>query len=120
MPPIPGIPIPGPIGLVVMPKPFARPMFVMLPEFIIPMPSDFAASFEPVEFSGESISMLSIALTDLLCLRWRLGAMAIFDRGMLDAAAPGPGVGLGGAAAIGTTPFPPLTPVVPTDDPADP
>jgi len=39
---------------------------------------------------------------------------------MLDAAAPGPGVAFGGAAAIGTTPLPPLIPVVPTEDPADP
>ena len=39
---------------------------------------------------------------------------------MLEAAAPGPGVAFGGAAAIGITPFPPLIPVVPTEDPAEP
>ena len=82
-----------------------------------------AASFDPVEFSGLSISMLlmdcSIAIL-LLWRRWRfeeeddeeddealLRAAAV--RGGRDAA-PGPGVFLGGAAAIGTTPFPPTTP----------
>lgn len=64
--------------------------------------------------------MLSIAETDLLCLRWRFGATATLERGIDDAAAPGPGVALGGAAAMGTTPLPPLIPVVPTDEPADP
>lgn len=120
MPMPPGIIPPGPIGLVVMPNPFASPMFVILPPEEIFIPTDFAASLEPVEFSGESTSMLSIALTLLLCLRWRFGATATFDRGMLDAAAPGPGVAFGGAAAMGTTPFPPLIPVVPTEDPAEP
>jgi hypothetical protein len=111
---------PGPIGLVVIPNPFARPMFVMLPPEAAFLSIDFAASFEPVEFSGESTSMLSIALTLLLCLRCRLGATATLLRGMLEAAAPGPGVAFGGAAAMGTTPFPPLIPVVPTEDPAEP
>jgi hypothetical protein len=109
-----------PIGLVDMPNPFARPMFVMLPPEDMFIPIDFAASLEPVEFSGESISMLSIALALLLCLRCRFGATAL-DRGILDAAAaPGPGVAFGGAAAMGITPLPPLTPVVPTEDPAEP
>jgi hypothetical protein len=120
MPAMPGIIPPGPIGLDVMPNPFASPMVVMLPPEGMFIPIDFAASLDPVEFSGESTSMLSIALTLLLCLRCRLGATAMFDRGMLDAAAPGPGVAFGGAAAIGTTPFPPLIPVVPTEDPAEP
>lgn len=120
MPAIPGIIPPGPIGLVVMPNPFARPMFVMLPPEAMLIPTDFAASFDPVEFSGESTSMLSIALTLLLCRRCRFGATATLVRGILDAAAPGPGVAFGGAAAMGTTPFPPLIPVAPTDDPAEP
>jgi hypothetical protein len=121
-PPKPFIPMdPGPIGLVVIPNPFARPILVkLLVELIIPIPIDFAASFDPVEFSGESRSMLSIALTLLLCLLCLLGATATFPLGRLDAAAPGPGVAFGGAAAIGITPFPPLIPVVPTEDPADP
>ena len=85
-----------------------------------PIPIDFAASFDPVEFSGESISMLSIVLTLLLFLRCRLGAALTLGRGMLDAVAPGPGAALGGAAAIGTTPLPPLIPVVPTEEPAEP
>lgn len=118
---IPGAPIaPGAIGLV-MPNPLARPMLDMLPPLPTrPIPIDFAASFDPVEFSGESTSMLSIALTLLLCRRCLLGATDILDRGMLDAAAPGPGVALGGAAAIGTTPLPPLIPVAPAEEPAEP
>ena len=124
IPPIPAIPIPpGPIGLVVIPNPLASPMFVMLPPPvpIMPMPNGFAASFEPVEFSGESMSMVSIALTLLLCRLCRFGATATFARGALDAAAPGPGVAFRGAAAIGTTPLPPLIVVVPPiEEPADP
>lgn len=89
------------------------------PELIMPIPIALAASLEPVEFSGESTSMLSMALTLLLCRRCRFGAVATVGRGTLEAA-PGPGVAFGGAAAIGTTPFPPLTPVVPTEDPAEP
>jgi hypothetical protein len=119
MPAIPGIIPAGPIGLAVMPNPFARPMFVTLPPDAIVIPIAFAASLEPVE-SGESTSMLSMALTLLLSRRCRLGATVTPFRGMLDAAAPGPGVAFIGAAAIGTTPFPPLTPVVPTEDPAEP
>jgi hypothetical protein len=112
---------PGPIGRVVIPNPFAKPMFVILPpELIIPIPSDFAASLEPVELSGESISILSMALTLLLCRLCLFGATVIFDRGPVDAAAPGPGVAFGGAAAIGTTPLPPVTPVVPEVEPAEP
>lgn len=98
-----------------MPKLLARPVLLPLPMMLIP--TDFAASLDPVEFSGESISMLSAALAPLLCLLCLLGAAAELVRGMLDAAAPGPGVSFGGAAAIGTTPFPPLTPLVPTEEP---
>lgn len=118
---MPDIPIPGPIGLVDMPNPLTSPMLDMLPpDGTSPIPIDFAASLDPVEFSGESISMLSTALTLLLCLRCLLGATATFERGMLEAVAPGPGAALGGAAAIGTTPLPPLIPVAPTEDPAEP
>jgi hypothetical protein len=86
-------------------------------------PSDRAASLEPVEFSGLSTSMpppLALPLPTLsapallLCLRWRFDDMVI-ERGSDAAPAPGPGVFLGGAAAIGTTPFPPTAP---PDDPA--
>jgi len=100
---------PGPMGLVVIPNPLARPMFVILP-------------FDPVEFSGESMSMLSMVLTLLLCLLCLLGAATALLLGILAEtdAAPGPGVALGGAAAMGTTPFPPLMPVAPTEDPAEP
>jgi hypothetical protein len=114
---------PGPMGLVVIPNPLARPMFVILPfELIMPMPIAFAASFDPVEFSGESMSMLSMVLTLLLCLLCLLGAATALLLGILAEtdAAPGPGVALGGAAAMGTTPFPPLMPVAPTEDPAEP
>jgi hypothetical protein len=98
-------------------------MFVILPfELIMPMPIAFAASFDPVEFSGESMSMLSMVLTLLLCLLCLLGAATALLLGILAEtdAAPGPGVALGGAAAMGTTPFPPLMPVAPTEDPAEP
>jgi hypothetical protein len=39
--------------------------------------------------------------------------------GVLDAV-PGPSVALGGAAAIGVTILPPLTPVVPAEEPMEP
>lgn len=111
---------PGPIGLV-MPNAFPRLILDMLPPPpTSPMPTDLAASFDPVEFSGESTSMLSAVLALLLCLLCLFGATEMFDRGILDAAAPGPGVALGGAAAMGTTPLPPLIPVTPTEDPAEP
>jgi hypothetical protein len=113
--------LPEPIVLVDMPKLLVRPIFVMLPPLPIrPIPTDFAASFDPVEFSGESTSIFSMALTLLLCRLCLFGATVTFVRGMLDAAAPGPGVSFGGAAAMGTTPLPPLIPVVPTEDPAEP
>lgn len=121
MPAIPGgMTIPGPRGLVVIPNPLAKPMFDMLPLLdITPIPLDRAASLDSVEFVGESISMLSIALTLLLCLRCLFGP-AVPVRGKLAAAAPGPGVSLSGAAAIGTTPLPPLTAAFPAEEPADP
>ena len=83
------------------------------------IPRDLAASFDPVLLVGESTSMLSIADTDFEWRRWRFGA-TVEVRGMLEAAAPGPGVAFGGAAAIGITPLPLLIPVVPTEEPADP
>lgn len=73
-------------------------------------PKDRAASLEPVELLGLSISMPAMgSLGPLrLCLRWRFeDAAADLDK----AAAPGPGVALGGAAAIGTTPLPPTAPL---------
>lgn len=61
-------------------------------------------SLDPVEFSGLSTSIIggaSVVAATLLCRRWRFDDVA--DRG--KGAAPGPGTLLGGAAAIGTTPF---------------
>ena len=111
---------PGPTGRVIL-KPLTRPIFDILPPApIMPIPTDLAASLDPVEFVGESISMVSIALTPLLCLLCLFGAVAVVERGRVAAAAPGPGVSFGGAAAMGTTPFPPLIPVAPTEDPAEP
>lgn len=76
-------------------------------------PRDRAASFEPVELLGLSISMLTGVSGGplLLCRRWRFDDTVT---GLVIAAAPGPGAVLGGAAAMGTTPLPPETPV---DDP---
>jgi hypothetical protein len=76
-----------------------------------------AASFDPVEFSGLSISMLLIdcsITTLLLCLRWRFDEDDEDERAAVRGrdAAPGPGVLFGGAAAMGTTPFPPTSPLV--------
>lgn len=59
-----------------------------------------------------------MAETDLLCRRCRFGATACEREAV--AAAPGPGVAFGGAAAMGTTPLPPEIPVVPTLEPAEP
>jgi hypothetical protein len=84
------------------------------------------ASFDPVEFSGLSMSMLlsdwacsaaaAAAAALLLWRRWRLDdeerAEDRWDRG----AAPGPGMFLGGAAAIGTTPLPPAA-AIPLEEP---
>jgi hypothetical protein len=86
---LPGIMPPGRIGMLV---PRAR-----------------AASFEPVD-SGLSIS-IDARLSPpplLLCLLCRFDDAVVF----LDMEeAPGPGVDLGGAAAIGTTPLPPMAAV---------
>lgn len=96
------------MGRCVMPKPLARPRlaeFDMVPNPLLE-PSERAVSLDPVEFSGLSMSIvLSAAL--LLCLRCLLADTATV-RG--SAEAPGPGVDFGGAAAIGTTPFPPTAP----------
>lgn len=99
------------IGRCVMPNPLARPRFAGFDMARRPLLelSERAASFDPVEFSGLSMSMPSPPAL-LLCLRWRLAEIATL-RGR--EAAPGPGVDLGGAAAIGTTPFPPAAAVVP-------
>lgn len=84
---------------------------------VVPNPLGLvAASFEPVEFSGLSTSIaslwlalfmpmrLALAVDALLCRRCLLGPRATV---LAAAAAPGPGIFLGGAAAIGTTPLPP-------------
>jgi hypothetical protein len=85
-----------------------------------------AASLDPVELSGLSISMLvsdcSMTATLLLWRRWRFDddddddddARAADRDGR--AAAPGPGRLFAGAAAIGTTPLPPAT--TPPEEPA--
>lgn len=71
------------------------------------VPKSLAASFEPVELAGLSISMLAwlspAAL--LLCLRCRFDDVLTFRE---PEEAPGPGAAFGGAAAMGTTPFPPM------------
>lgn len=94
-----------------MPNALARPRLACpdIPPKPLLDPRERAASLEPVEFSGLSISM-PLSFAPLLCLRWRLADMVAMDRGR--EAAPGPGVDLGGAAAIGTTPFPPTAFVV--------
>lgn len=103
------------MDLCVMPKPLARPRFDGLDMAPKPLlePTERAASLDPVEFSGLSMSIPPpLSTAPLLCLRCRL-AETVMVRDM--AAAPGPGADLGGAAAIGTTPLPPTAPVV---DPA--
>jgi len=67
---------------------------------------------DPVEFSGlsTSISPERSISTFLLCRLWRFELIDI-DLEIEDA--PGPGVDLGGAAAMGTTPFPPTAPAAP-------
>lgn len=66
------------------------------------------------------MSMLSSVLEVLLCLRWRFGATDTLGRWVAGAAAPGPGVALSGAAAIGITPFPPLIFAAPAEEPTEP
>lgn len=65
------------------------------------------ASFEPVEVVGLSKSIpdgISPAVL-LLCLRCRFDDVAEL---LAIADAPGPGIALGGAAAMGMTPLPPM------------
>lgn len=83
-----------------------------MPPYPLLEPIERAASLDPVESSGLSISIPLLSAAPLLCLRCRLED-SVMVRGI--AAAPGPGADLGGAAAIGTTPFPPTAPVA---DPA--
>jgi hypothetical protein len=93
----------------------------MLPRLPALLINALAASLLPVLFSGLSTSMAwSMAETDLLCRRCRFGATACEREAEAVAAAPGPGVAFGGAAAMGTTPLPPEIPVVPTLEPAEP
>lgn len=105
--PIMPVPI---IGRCVMPKPLARlPRLPVLgsPGSPVLDPSDRAASLDPVDVSGLSTSIApdtSAVAAPLLWRRWRFDATAMV-RGM--GAAPGPGALFSGAAAMGTTPFPP-------------
>lgn len=105
--------MPGPtMGRCDMPKALARPRFAWLDMAPNPLldPMERAASLEPVEFSGLSMS-IPLSAAPLLCLRWRFADMVAMVLGR--DAAPGPGVDLGGAAAIGTTPLPPTPAVEP-------
>ena len=110
-----------PIGRWLMLKPFISCMLLPLVGIFDVCgvdPSDLAASLEPVEFAGLSMSIpeMDSAPPDLLCLLWRLeDDMPVMDRGRDEA--PGPGVDFGGAAAIGTTPF---TPTALDEEPAPP
>lgn len=75
------------------------------------LPRDRIPSLEPVDvFPGLSKSIAGdmSAPPLLLCLRWRFDDTFTTGRDMAEA--PGPGVGFGGAAAIGITPFPPIPP----------
>lgn len=98
------------IGRWFMPNPLARLRFdgFGIPPKPLLEPIDRAASLEPVESCGLSISIPSPPAL-LLCLRCRFAEIAMV-RGR--EAAPGPGVAFGGAAAIGTTPFPPTAPAM--------
>jgi hypothetical protein len=87
------------------------------------------ASFDPVEFSGLSMSMLlsdcacsaaaaaaAAAAALLLWRRWRLDEEERAEDRWDGGAAPGPGMFLGGAAAMGTTPLPPAA-ATPLEEP---
>lgn len=98
-----------------MPKPLANPRLPVVTctaENPLLEPRDRAASFDPVELPGLSISMPPTAWSPpalLLCRRCRFEPrVAVRERD----AAPGPGALFGGAAAIGITPFPPTMPPV--------
>lgn len=118
----PGIPIiPGGImGRCVMPNPLVK---ATLPGLGIPLMkplaelTDRAASLEPVEFAGLSMSMppADSLVPALLLLRRCLFEEPVVPTLRVIDAAPGPGVFLGGAAAIGITPLPPTAPLA---DPA--
>lgn len=98
-----------PIGRWVMPKALANPKLAELWACVKPGVDFIVPSLDPVELSGLSTSISperSISVL-LLCRLWRLELTDI-DREREDA--PGPGVDLGGAAAIGTTPLPPTAP----------
>src|SRR6187549_2383773 len=100
-------------------KPFVRPALLDVDILESPLvdPMDWAASLEPVEFSGLSMSiLLETSLTAvLLSRRWRFDDREIVLGRGAEPAAPGPGVFFGGAAAIGITPLPPTAPF---EDPA--
>lgn len=93
-------------------------LLVLVPAKLWLEVSDRAASLEPVESPGLSMSIAAAAAAiaawsrppaPLLWRRWRLEPVAA-ERD--TEAAPGPGALLGGAAAMGTTPLPPTTPLV--------
>ena len=75
-------------------------------------PTDLAASFEPVEFAGLSMSIDSICAAPLLPRLCRFDVPELLLPGRDVEAAPGPGAFFGGAAAIGTTPLPPTAPLL--------
>lgn len=111
---------PAPIGRCVMPNPFASPSVddgvVIAPNPLLD-PSDRAASFDPVDSCGLSISIMPPPSPPpppalLLCRLCRFELEIAIVRGSV-AAAPGPGVALGGAAAMGTTPLPAATEPLP-------
>lgn len=139
MPPGPIIPM----GLWVMPKPFASaipmpagPALTIIPPGLMPglIPIMGPGPTIPICLSPDETMLMPIPLAtesglstsivdpsavdaDLEYRRWRFGANGVLRGTLL--AAPGPGVDLGGAAAIGTTPL--IPEVVPPEElPAEP
>lgn len=96
-----------------MPNPLLRlrPLEVGTTARLPDEPKERAASLDPVEFSGLSMSIIGAVSFVALLLLWRRCLLdGMVERGR--EAAPGPGVLLGGAAAMGTTPLPPTAPVL--------
>ena len=98
-----------------MPKPPDRPRLLEVADMVgkpLLEPRERAASLDPVEFSGLSMSMIPTGWSLPALLLWR---RCRFEEDMAAdrerEEAPGPGVFLGGAAAMGTTPLPPTTPL---------
>jgi len=95
-----------------------RPMLLVLlcmAENPLLEPMDLAASLDPVEFSGLSISIPPLPepvfWSPPALLLWRRCRLEPMVAVLVRDAAPGPGALFGGAAAMGTTPFPPTTPL---------